>query len=369
MTPENTDLIVPIEMTPEKALALFTGEGEFESLFTKIKEQTDAFVPDLTTDKGRKECASMARKVASTKVALEKMGVGVKEEAQKTVDSVNAVRADIKKRLDALRDEVRKPLTEWEEAKAKRQEEIDFTLNRLVDLARVPFNASADDIARMFDEVDKIAEEFDFGDDVDIATEKIEAAQKVLRVAKEAAKERERMEAENQRLREEQEARDAEAAEKQAEWDRVAAQELAQRQKAAQEAKDKADAQQAEIDRLQREKEEAEERTANAEREAELAKELTQREAEEAERQKIEAAEQAEREAKARAEAAKEEAERIIKEQEEAEELAAKFAGQRKKRLEETFLDLTCKLNVDDQNAYEILNAIEAGRIRHVTFE
>ena len=74
---DSSDLIVPIDLTPAKAVAMFTEDKEFDELFAKIKAQTDSFEPDLSTVKGRDAIKSLAYKVTRTKTALDEMGKGV----------------------------------------------------------------------------------------------------------------------------------------------------------------------------------------------------------------------------------------------------------------------------------------------------
>lgn len=120
--------LIPIEEV--NAVELFTGDG-LADLLAKIKAEVTAFVPDTATVAGRKEIASIAFKVSRSKVAIDNAGkelvAGWKQRA-KEVDDSRRVARDF---LDALRDRVRKPLTEWEqeqerlEAAEKLQREIE----------------------------------------------------------------------------------------------------------------------------------------------------------------------------------------------------------------------------------------------------
>ncbi|MCP5020047.1 MAG: cell envelope biogenesis protein TolA, partial [Ketobacter sp.] len=79
-----------------------------------------SIVPDLETATGRRNIASLARKVSSSKVALDDLGIGLVAGWKAKASLVDAERKIIRDRLDALRVEIRQPLTDWEEAeKAK----------------------------------------------------------------------------------------------------------------------------------------------------------------------------------------------------------------------------------------------------------
>lgn len=123
-----TDIVVAVNDNP--ALVLLDRQ-RFDQFYDAIKEETDRLVPDLTTEKGRKEIASLAFKVTKTKTAIDAAGKLLKEEAQATVTKVDAARREIRLRLEALSDEVRKPLTEWEAAEAARMATVKEAMDRL----------------------------------------------------------------------------------------------------------------------------------------------------------------------------------------------------------------------------------------------
>ena len=103
------------------AVDLFAPEKVDEIIF-KIKEEVLKFKPDMTTPKGRKEIASMAYKVAQSKTYLDKLGKELGEDARKKIEFINAERKKITTELDKLRDEVRKPLDDWEQKEKERVE-------------------------------------------------------------------------------------------------------------------------------------------------------------------------------------------------------------------------------------------------------
>lgn len=104
-----TELIEIKEITPAE---LFSGNG-INNLITVVEEKVSELVPDLTTAKGRKKIASMARNVSRSKTLVD--GIG-KDMAKEIKDGRNKwVTA-----MDHIRDDTRKPLTDWEDAEQKR---------------------------------------------------------------------------------------------------------------------------------------------------------------------------------------------------------------------------------------------------------
>ncbi len=97
--------------------------GGMDPVLAEIEREAKALVPDLTTVKGRKAIASNAAKVASSKTFLDKMGKTLKDGYKAIIDPIDGERRKTREFLDALKIEVRKPLTDWEAAEKTRKEE------------------------------------------------------------------------------------------------------------------------------------------------------------------------------------------------------------------------------------------------------
>lgn len=118
-----TDLVVVEKLN---AIELFTGDA-MDPLIAQIRAIVDKHVPDVSTDKGRKEVASLARRVASSKVILDDLGKSLVADWKEKAKRVDIVRKKMRDDLDALRDTARLPLTQYElqEAERLRQEEAE----------------------------------------------------------------------------------------------------------------------------------------------------------------------------------------------------------------------------------------------------
>ena len=108
---EITDLVV-IEKT--NALAVFTSQEQLDPLIEAIEKEARSLVPDLSTKKGRDAIASMAHKVARSKTYIDNAGKDLVAELKALPKQIDESRRLVRERLDALKDEVRRPLTEWE---------------------------------------------------------------------------------------------------------------------------------------------------------------------------------------------------------------------------------------------------------------
>ena len=329
-----TDLAI-IEIAPDMAPAIYVENG-LDSFLEKIRAGVNE-VPDLSTAKGRARIASLAAQVSRSKTAVEKPG---RDYLKRLKEQPKVVEAELRRfvtECDQLRDEVRRPLTEWEDAEKARTEALQQRLVDLRALADVIDTAgnylpSADIQARILEAKSVVLDDSwqeraaEAGVAKDSTIQQLEASLVI-------AQKREHEAAELDRLRKE--------AEEKARLER----EENIRREAAEQAKRDAEAKaQAEID-------------AAARRESE-ARAATER----AEREKIEAQQKAEREAKAAAEKAEQEKNAAIaaerRRQEEAE--SARLAEQ-KRIAEEEARRAADKEHRRSINRQAIADLIESG--------
>jgi colicin import membrane protein len=96
------------------ALAVFTTPGAIDPILDKVRKKIEAFVPDMSTEKGRKEIASIAYKVTQSKTYLDAEGKKLNDVQKEVPKKIDATRRRIRETLDKWAEEVRAPLTEWE---------------------------------------------------------------------------------------------------------------------------------------------------------------------------------------------------------------------------------------------------------------
>lgn len=150
--------LVPLN-DPQPA-ALFQ-PGGLDELLAKIEHDARALVPDASTAKGRKAIASVAAKVARSKTYLDGLGKDHVSALKEQAKAVDAVRRDMRERLDNLKAEVRQPLTQWEEAEAERQAELQRRLELLRDIPEDTPELTAALVAARIAEVEAV----EIGDD------------------------------------------------------------------------------------------------------------------------------------------------------------------------------------------------------------
>ena len=108
---EIMDLVV---IEKSNAMAIFTSNDQLDPLIEAIEKEARSLVPDVTTKKGRDAIASMAHKVARSKTYIDNAGKDLVAELKALPKQIDESRRVARERLDALKDEVRRPLTEWE---------------------------------------------------------------------------------------------------------------------------------------------------------------------------------------------------------------------------------------------------------------
>lgn len=327
---EIMDLVV---IEKKNAMAVFTNNDQLDPLIELIEKEARSLVPDVTTKKGRDAIASMAHKVARSKTYIDNAGKDLVAELKALPKQIDESRRVVRERLDALKDEVRRPLTEWEAEQAR------IAAEKAAEVERLRIEAEQKAALESLRKQVEVDHEMALLMDKDIDRERADKA----------------AEAERQRIAREEEIK------RQAE------------EKAKREAAEKA---QREIDAA-----------AAREREAILAKERAERERIEAqqraEREQREAAERAEREKQAAVEAerrkAQEEADRIRREAEQREQ--ARLAEEKRKADEQARREadvkhrkvvgteivkaLLANTSLTRDQAIEVLTAIKDGNIPH----
>lgn len=304
-----SEALIPLESV--NAVEVFTGGG-LDDLLARIRAEAVTLVPNVKTVAGRKEIASIAYKVSRSKTAIDDAGKALVADLKKQTGDIDSARKKARDTLDALRDEVRKPLTDWEEEQARVERE----------------RVEAEERARAAAEEARLAE-------IARKEEEIRAREEAVRAAEEA--ERQRAAAEQaERERVEREARlQAEAAEN------------AKREAAAA------------VERAEREAREATER---AGREAAKAEQRAKDAAERAEREKAEAVAAAERRAQDEADRAERERQAKADAQRKADEARAADVEHRRSINRAAMAALIAQ-GISEDDAATVITAIVQGKV------
>ena len=344
---------------------VFTSPQGVDLLLKRIRDEAASETPDVTTAKGRARIASLAHKVSKAKVLVDDHGKELVAEEKKRLALIDADRKKWRDGCDALRDEIRQPLTDWENAEAARVQKHKNAIEALRDLSRQSMGKDSAAIAALLEQAEAVAlgehwEEF--------AAEAGKAKDETVAVLRMDLANRQKYEAEQAelaRLREEAARREQE------ERERRIAEEAAERARREAEAKAQAEREAAERARIA-----AEQAEARAKAEAEAAKLREQ----DAERRRADAEERAKREAKEREERAErdrlaaieaerkraaEQAERERQERESEEKRRAADV-ENKRRVNREIVDDLVAAGLTEEQAKSAVTAIAKGKVRNV---
>ena len=227
---------IALPATQADITALFSASDQVDALIERIEKEVRSHAPDLTTAKGRKAIASLAAKVSKSKTALDGAGKNLNAGYREKIDAVDAERRKIRDRLDALRDEARKPLTDWEKAEEDRKARMRVKVDAIC-IGPLSAMSPSQDIKVRIAELESVEVNETWAEFQDEAAFNKDTALTQLRMMLEASEKREADERELARLR-------AEAAEREA------------KERAEREAREKAERE----ERVRREAKEAEAR-------------------------------------------------------------------------------------------------------------
>jgi len=132
-----------IVIPKETALEVFTQTNGLDSYIRQIEDEVNSFVPDTSTAKSRAEIASKAAKVARIKTQIDGIGKELVDRLKEQPKLVDAERKRMRDKLDALKDQVRKPLTDWENAEESRIDEIKSVLEIMKQIPDAGFGSVA----------------------------------------------------------------------------------------------------------------------------------------------------------------------------------------------------------------------------------
>ena len=373
----STALVVTLKSLPTVAAVELFKPGALDHILACIEAEArkEASGLEISTEASRQAIASLAYKIARSKTYIDDQGKSLTEDARKQINAVNGDRKVARERLDGLKDEIRKPLTEWENLDKDRQAAHEEALNEIE-------SAGASSISRwqsfsaeaMRDRLKEIiADTRDWEEFSQRAAGVKAVAKEQITQAIERREAYDKEQAELTRLRAEEAERVAKAREEAA---ARAATEAAE--KKAQEEKDAAQrASQAEYDRLRGEAEYAENKRIAAEQEA-------KRQADQAEARRIADAQAAERRAKEAADKAEADQKRAIEaerqrvadaqkaEREAAEKREANKRHVAKINKEVKKAMMYCDLNganISVEAVDGLISAIAKGLIPHVSIE
>lgn len=243
-----TDDYAVVVADKEGLQAFFAEQKNLETLYAAVEKKALGLVADVSTKEGRSQIKSAARQLASVKTKVDDLGKKVVANLKELPKVIDANRKTFREKMEALQDEIRRPVTEIEE----RQKRLEAIASTHVNLAMAD-SATLDAEIKKLEAMPLTDEEWK--ESMNDAIMTVGGEINALKLLREAA------------LKKEEDARRlAELEAKQAEAERIIREQKI-REEAERKAKEEAEARAAaEKARLEREKAEAERRAAEAEK-------------------------------------------------------------------------------------------------------
>ena len=335
-------------------VAAFAKRGGTNELFEHIAQEVRSHVPDVTTKKGRDAIGSLAMKVSKSKTLIEKCGKELVAEQKAQIKLIDDDRIAIVKKFDALRDEILAPRDAWEKAeedRVKKHQDAIIGIKMPADLLQNhPTEWTSENIKVAINDLENVCIDSSFEEfEQEAKLAKFETLEK-LRTALVAREKYEAEQAELERLRKEQlereqRERDERIAKEAADKARIEAEAkaLAEKQRFEREQKEQAEL-------AERQQREATEREARLQAEKEAA-ELRAQQAAENERKRIEAEQVAKAEAERKAE-------------------EARLANvEHMRSINQEILNKLCEIGLDEDQAKAVITAIARNQIPNVSIK
>lgn len=134
--PANLETLSPAEV--------FSDHKHIETLINEVSAIVDDHTPDIETESGRKEIASLAYSVARSKTYLDDKGKELVSDWKKQAKAVDATRKLWRDRMDEIKAKARAPLDEWEAKEEARKALHIGSIDQLIDVINTA--ASIDEI-------------------------------------------------------------------------------------------------------------------------------------------------------------------------------------------------------------------------------
>jgi hypothetical protein len=345
--------------------------GAIDPLIQRIKNEVKAKAAmlDISTDKNRKELASLAYQVGRSKTFIDKQRLTLVSDEKKRLKAIDAEGARIWDELESLQKEVRQPLTDWEEADKSRIAQLEADIAEIEGAGTYSqANWQILSVEAMRDRINEINSPYNWQEFTKRAEHAIRTSTDQITAAINQREKYDAEQAELAKLRAEAAERaEREAKEKAEREEKERAESYAQmlvkqaEEKAERARKDEADKVERERIRIENEKRDAEARALKAESDAKAA-------AEKAERDRIAAEAKAKQDQEA---AIQRERERVANEEKRAADaLAAREADkQHRGRINREILKSLNAAGFDDTTGKSIIELIAKGKVPHVSIQ
>jgi hypothetical protein len=159
-TESEESTITSLAVIETTSASLVYAPGALTALVDKLKQEVRAQLAtlDVSIPSQRARIISLSARVASAKVKLDKLGDSLIEEHRAVVTAVNADRKVMRDDMDAFKVEVRKPVTDLENAEKERVAAHEAIIHQIEELGRLDRPLNLEEIADRAGQVSILAD-------------------------------------------------------------------------------------------------------------------------------------------------------------------------------------------------------------------
>lgn len=110
--------------------------GRMNAILAVITAEAEKQIYDMATKEGRQGIISLANRISKAKVHLDKLGKELVADWKNKSKGVDADRKKARDTLDALRDKIREPVTEWENIEKNRIKKIECRIDAINEIIK-----------------------------------------------------------------------------------------------------------------------------------------------------------------------------------------------------------------------------------------
>lgn len=132
---------------------LLLGKVDLEAYLASLRPMVEPSVLDVSTKAGRDRIVAKAASVRSRKAEFERTKLALTSHWRDQTAKVNAVGKTIAEKMSALAEEIRAPVTAWEQAEERRREEADLIIQTLTAAPTVTFGMTSEAVQERLDRI------------------------------------------------------------------------------------------------------------------------------------------------------------------------------------------------------------------------
>jgi hypothetical protein len=140
---EEIPVLAKVDADPK---LLLLGKVDREAYFAQLKAEVSSEGEDISTAAARDRIKSKAQSIRTRKASIDRTRKGLTEHWRQQTNAVNAVGKVLEAEYDALIEEVRAPVTAWEDAEKARIAEADRIIEWLINAKTVSYGMTAEDV-------------------------------------------------------------------------------------------------------------------------------------------------------------------------------------------------------------------------------